>query len=195
MATALQTVPNSPRTPCSLLSSDAALLSLVQDFQPGIAQRLPTPAERERLAALLPHYERALAPADRRAVEETIAVMSLAYPAMRVTEAEANARLDLYVRELSDLPTDILEEACRAALRELTFFPSIAEIRKRASGLAQRAFRLSRIKHLIARHDAEWREPEAELSPEDKAKVADWLRTHGFEAPQAPGIDPTVEAA
>lgn len=100
-------------------------------------------------------------------------MISMAYPALRADIDEADARLELYVQELGDLPADILDIACRAALRELTFFPSIAEIRKRATGFAQRQFRMMRIRHLIARHDAEWREPEPEapMSAEDEAEM------------------------
>src|SRR5688572_13553363 len=98
MATDLQIhQPERPPTPCSLLSSDAALTDLVDRFQPGIDQRLPTPAERGRLAVLAGEYEHALVPAPREAIETAIAMMSLAYPAMRVTTDEADARLELYV--------------------------------------------------------------------------------------------------
>lgn len=181
--TDLQILPSSkPPVPCLRLSNDAALLKLVDGFQPGIDQRLPTPAERERLAALVPDYERVLVPAPREAIEETVAMMSLAYPALRITTDEADARLELYVQELSDLPADILDTACRTALRELTFYPSIAEIRKRAAGLAQRQYRLARIRHLIAKHDAEYREPEADepLTAEQEAEKRAIMRKLGL---------------
>lgn len=181
--TALQTTDATNRqTPCSRLSSDAALLKLVEDFQPGIDQRLATRAERERLASLAEHYEAWLRPAPRSKIEELVTTIALGYPAMRVTPAEADARLALYVAALSDIPADILEKACMAALQNCRFFPSVQEIRERCGEMGVRAYRLSRITYLIAKHDREWREPEPEapLSAEDQAKVQDWLRRNGI---------------
>lgn len=198
MANDLQIIPPSqPETPCVRLSNDAALLKLVEDFQPGIGQRLATPDERQRLAALVPEYERALTPAGRNAVEDSVAMLSMAYPALRADIDEADARLELYVQELADLPADILNVACRAALRELTFFPSIAEIRKRATGFAQRQFRLMRLRHLIAKHDAEWRdpEPEAPMTAEDEAEMQRLRRKFGLEGDKGPEPNTDQEIA
>lgn len=167
----------------------------MEGFQPGIDQRLPTPDERQRLAALVPQYERALNPAGRNAVEDSVAMLSMAYPALRADIDEADARLELYVQELGDLPADILDTACRASLRELTFFPSIAEIRKRANGFAQRQFRLMRIRHLIAKHDAEWRdpEPEPEMTAEDRAEMQRLRRKFSLDGDKGPDPEPKEE--
>lgn len=151
MGTELQTT--NRKTPCSLLLSDNDLASLVNDHMPGIRQRLMTPEELERAEALLPQYERALQPAAPERIEESVAMLALAYPAMRTSVDEAAARLKLYTAGLSDVPADILPIACDAAIKELTFFPSVAELRNRCKGWALRQWRYDRLRHLIAQYD------------------------------------------
>lgn len=183
MATSLRVIDQRrPPTPCSLLLQNAELAKLVDDIQPGIDQRLPTPAERASLERLVPGYEAALTPATPEEIEEAVAMLSLAYPAMRASVSEAGARLELYTKALAHLPPDILEMACMAALRQCIFFPSVAEILARANGLALRQWRLQRIQYLIAKHDREWREPEPEerLTAEQREKVDAYLRRSGI---------------
>lgn len=185
MATDLQTIDPQGRNlpaPCSQLANNAALLKLVDEVQPGIAQRLPSPSDRAALARLLPAYEAALVPASIDAIEDAVTMLSLAYPASKCSVEEAGARLDVYAAGLADVPADILNTACMAALRASKFFPSVSEIRDRCTGLALRAWRYTRIKHLIALHDAQTPQPEddSELSPEQRAKVDNWLKSHGL---------------
>lgn len=185
MATDLQTVQsNTLPTPCSRLCSNPALLKLVDDFQPGIGQRLATKPERAELARLQAEYEQTLTPATPAQIKSGIGMLALAYPALKVSPDEAKARLELYAQALGDLPHDILNVALMKALKELTFFPSVSEIRERATGFAQRVFRYNRVKQLIAKHDSEYREPEPEreLSAEDHAEMARLRKKFGLDA-------------
>jgi hypothetical protein len=185
MATELQTITNRrPPAPCSLLANNAALLKLVDDVQPGIAQRVPSLADCAALSRLLPIYEAALAPASLDEIEDAVTMLSLAYPASKSSVEEAGARLDVYAAGLADVPADILNLACMAALRASKFFPSVSEIRERCTGLALRQWRLQRIKHLIALHDAQAPKPddEGELTDEQQAKVDAWMKSHGIAA-------------
>jgi hypothetical protein len=152
--------------------SDAAE-RLVTDFQPGIGQRLATRPERGEMARQLAAIEEGLIPAQRWQIESAVGTLALGYPAMKVTAEEADARLALYAQELRDLPPDILTAACSKAVRECKFFPSVSEIRERAGDFARRQWRASRLKHLIAKHDREYREPEPvePLSAEDQAEL------------------------
>lgn len=144
-------------------------------------------AERAELAELAASFERQLIPAPQAQIEESVAMLSLAYPAMKASPQEAAARIKLYTQALADLPAAFLEAACLAALRECTFFPSPAEIRKRCEGLALMQYRLARFRHLIERHDREWKpkpDPEPPLSPEQQAKVDAWMRSQDLKSPQ-----------
>lgn len=185
MAQDLQTTgtANSLRTLGSLVSDKPKLAKLIDDFLPGIEQRLPTPDERNDLAALVPHLEAALAPADRAEIRRMVAKLALGFPnANRGSADETEARLELYAMALNDVPADVLGMACVDALKQCTFFPTPAELRKLCKDPHRRAFRLTRAKHLIAKHDREWKEPEPDvpLSAEEQAKVADYLRRHNI---------------
>lgn len=168
-----------------MLRSDLpALAKLVDDLNPYV-QRLITPAEREQLAALVPSYEAALKPAKPEYIERSIGMLAVAFPGAKVSDSEAKVRLGLYIQGLADVPGDLLANACRETIQTCTFFPTVAELRKRCKDLYSRQFRLARIKHLIAKHDREWREPEPEkpMSPKEQAKVNDYLRRHGIGEP------------
>lgn len=77
-------------------------------------------------------YRAAPKTSSARAVDRVMAKLVVAYPAARVSEAEAGARLDVYAEQLSDIPADVLMAGAMAAARTIKFFPSIAEIRAAA---------------------------------------------------------------
>jgi hypothetical protein len=162
MAQDLQTTgpANSLKALGSLVSDKPRLARLIDDFQPGIEQRMPTPDERNDLAALVPHLEAALAPAERPEIRRMIAKLALGFPnANKGSVDETEARLELYAMALNDVPADVLGFACVEALKQCTFFPTPAELRKLCKDPHRRAFRLTRAKHLIAKHDREYRPP------------------------------------
>jgi hypothetical protein len=180
MANDLQTITGaSLKILGSWVSDKPRLAKLVDDFQPGIGQRLITPEERAELAALVPHLEAALQPADKTTVRRMIAKLALGFPnANKGTADEVEARLELYAVALTDIPADVLGQACVEALKAYTFFPAPAEIRKLCRDPHRRAFRLSRAKHLIATHDREYR-PQVEdkpLTDAERKELDDILR-------------------
>ncbi len=146
------------------------------------AQRLITPEEKRTLESLLPRYDAAMIPAARADVERMVAKLTLAYPAAKVSDAEAGARLDLYADALADIPADILGNACMAALRTHKFFPSVSEIREGCGELFKRQWRAMRIRHLIAIHDRDWKEPETapELTDEQRRDIARSMKKLGI---------------
>ncbi|WCM27203.1 hypothetical protein NDN01_25005 [Sphingomonas sp. QA11] len=115
-----------------------------------------TPEERSGLAALAVATEAALTPAAPREIRRMIGKLALGFPAGKASDLEAEARLELYAEGLGDIPADILGAACARALRECRFFPAVAEIRERCTGMAVRRWELSRIRMLIATHDRHW---------------------------------------
>jgi hypothetical protein len=188
MANDLQTISNpSLATLCSKGFESYVLESIVDRPMPGITERVINPAERACLARLAAEYERALVPAPRSAIEESVAMLSLAYPALKATPQEAAARIELYAQALADIPPDVLHDACMKALRESRFFPSVSEIRERCAGLALAHYRLGRINYLIAKHDAEWRdpEPEAPMTTAERNEMDRLKRKFGLGQPSA----------
>ena len=171
---------------------------LITDFQPGIDQRLCTPDERAELAAFVTAYERALTPARPAAIDAVLAGIAMAFPAAKVSAAEAEARLDIYANGLADVPHDILETAALKAIRECKFFPSVSEIRERCEGLALRRWRLERAKHLIAKHDREWQAPaqERELTAAEQAELESIMKRFDVEvAPKKPAMSEWMKSA
>jgi len=110
-----------------------------------------------------------------RAVDRVMAKLVVAYPAARVSEAEALARLDVYAEQLSDIPADVLMAGAMAAARTIKFFPSISEIR--AAAMSQpapprilRQWRLSQMVEASARRSAVPSEVER-CRPEEAAEI------------------------
>lgn len=170
MATALTTIDPNRRTPWCGLSATPRLEKLVATAE--TFRDVCSPDEREQLAALIPAYEAALEPASREGCRRAIGKLALAYPVAKVSDAEAEARLELYADALSDLPGDVLAVACAALLRESKFFPTAAEIRAKCAPLARRQWELSKIRALIATHDRNWRPEPAPLTDDERAEVA-----------------------
>lgn len=183
MATDLTTTDQSRRTPWCGLSGTPKLEKLVSEA-PGFSH-VCSPDERAALAAVIPTYEAALVPASREGCRRAIAKLALAYPAAKVSVDEAEARLELYADALSDIPGDVLGDACMALLRTSKFFPSASEIREKCGAFARRQWELSKIRALIATHDRNWRPEPEPLSEADKAEVSAILARIGASAEQA----------
>ena len=170
MANDLTTTDPSRRTPWSVLSSDPKLEQLVATA-PAFSH-ICSPEERAALAALVPAYEEALQPASDKGRKRAIGKLALAFPASKVSDEEAEGRLELYSEALADVPADVLGEACMAVVREARFFPTPSEIRAKCGTLARRQWELSKIRGLIATHDRMWR-PEGEpLTADQRAEMA-----------------------
>jgi hypothetical protein len=119
-----------------------------------------------------PDERASLSPASRQGCRRAIAKLAMAYPSAKVSDIEAEARLEIYADALDDVPGDVLAAACAAALRESRFFPTPAEIRERCGMLARRKWELSKIRALVATHDRMWRPDPAPLSAEEAAEVS-----------------------
>jgi hypothetical protein len=144
-----------------LASQSSELAKLVDETHPHY-QRVISPAERAALAELVPQYEAALTPATPDYIGKSITMLAVAFPGGKSTDEEATTRHRLYRDGLADIPPDVLANACRDAIRTCQFFPTVKDLRERSTEMSLRAFRLARIKHLIAKHDAEYRASEAE---------------------------------
>ncbi len=107
------------------------------------------------------------APADQAQVETMIGKLAIATAQPKVSEAEADARLEMYWLALRDQSVDDLRTAFMDLLRTATFLPTPAEIRTAAIRAgALRRYAKSRARHLAWKHDTEWREPAESVPPE-----------------------------
>lgn len=123
-------------------------------------------------------------------IERMIGRMATLYPAAKVSDAEAQQRLALYVELLKDIPLDILSHSFRKAAMTHKFFPAVSEIRDLAAAeVAQRCWRRFVLQRMVNRHESEWREPEPEEDRPTPEEVRAILRGAGIKEP-----DPEVEA-
>jgi hypothetical protein len=97
--------------------------------------------------------------------------LALGYPNQKLTDVEAEARMELYAEQLADIPYDMLGPAFAAAIRTLKFFPTIAELRDLATAqpAPPRRRRQHRIEMLLAAHGR--RPAEAADGPIDEAEM------------------------
>ncbi|WCT73943.1 hypothetical protein PQ455_01540 [Sphingomonas naphthae] len=116
------------------------------------AARLPALTGEDRAAAVdaLAAYDQAPRGTGPRKIAALVGAAAVAFPAQRVSDDEAAARIDLYQRQLADIDADILADAFSAAINANRFFPTIAEIREHAAKLPAplrvvRAWRLRQI--------------------------------------------------
>lgn len=161
------------------------LVTLLDDVTPGIEQRIPTPEERGQLVGLLPDLQAAMRGAGRHETRRMVAKLALGFPnAQRLSDEDAEARLELYATALADVPADTLDHACKEALRKFKFFPAAAELRALCRDPHRRAFRLARAKFLIAKHDREWKPPVAgddePMTDEQRAWLAAYYERNGL---------------
>ncbi len=66
--------------------------------------------------------------------------MAAAYPAVGISEAT----IDVYVRELFDVPLAMLKRATSQALESCRFFPTVAELREKADAMCRALIKLLR---------------------------------------------------
>lgn len=138
-------------------------------LQPGLPP-IVDPETRVLLPALADHFDERLTPAKPERIEAIVAYLAMAYPAGKLSDDEAQARLSIYVEGLSDLPEEVLQEASRAAVRQHKFFPTVAELRKLASvPHGKLCWPGCAIRTLMRKHDEEWRDPADFLPPEEAA--------------------------
>lgn len=147
---------------------------------------LPVPSPQDA-AALRVAIDAAAPPMpEKRQVEVMLTKLSVALPKAQTSAAEAGERLDLYWAGLKDIALPDLHFAFDALIKTARFFPTVAEVRAAAAPpMNMRAYRLSRMRMLLKRHDREWRpDPEA-LTDEERGEVRAFLAKPFAEPPPA----------
>ncbi len=109
---------------------------------------------------------------EREQMDMMIGRLALATAQAKVSEAEANERLEAYWLALHDLPLEDLRWAYAELVKTATFLPTPAEIRAKAQYPgAMRAFRRTRAQMLLTKHEGEWSEPVEYVKPEEIAQI------------------------
>lgn len=174
MATHLATAPQLPPTRSCEPSLPA---ELIEPFEAALTSSYATlPVVSPDVAGAIPvaiaGFEQMLAPSSADEIERMVTNLSLLYPAAKLSDAEAGARVELYVRLLRDVPFDILSAAFKRVAQTSRFFPTVAEIREAAAKrLSERHAKIYALRQLLMKHRREYRAPVAELSDEDRAEV------------------------
>ena len=115
-------------------------------------------------------YEASLERPTRDRIETMVGRLSIATIKRNMADAEAHEAHDLYHRVLRDLPVIDLAAAFDELLRTAKFMPKPAEIHAAAAiHTKRRAYRISRARHLVWKHETEWKPP---FTPADATEVA-----------------------
>lgn len=116
-------------------------------------------------------FEEALDRPTEDRVENLVARLATATAFRHTSTKEAREAHTLYWRVLRDLPLIDLAAAFDSLVRTSTFMPKPAEIFAEAKRhTVRRAFRVSRAKHLIWKHETEWK-PQATTIPQAEASA------------------------
>lgn len=172
LATVKQETPSCvPQLPASL----AEVLERVRLERPAFADLpLLEPEDRKEVPAALEAVEATLVPATPDQIAAALATVSFALPS-RMTDVDAEARLEVYIKALNDIPVDVLNDACMEAVKSCKFFPKVAELRQFAKPeLVRRQWRKFLLEQLAEKHDRDWRPPVPAcqlVKPEDLAKL------------------------
>lgn len=172
MATDLQTIdPNQP-TPWSPPVLGSRLASLIGNALP---EKLPviTDGEADEARRALAVYRDHPKGTPVRLISRMVTWLANGYPNSKVSDAEAEARLELYCEMLADIDSDLLGQAFREAVKTSKFFPSISEIRDIAAKLpaTERMVHAHRLRVLLDRH-AQGEEPAVvPVTPEEQAAI------------------------
>lgn len=155
------------------------LLVDIRTYRPRFFDDYPVvePDVRASIPAAIEDIEKSLVPATATEIGSALAMLDFALPMGRNMPAvSAEARAKIYVKALSDIPVDVLNDACMEAVKTLKFFPKVAELRELAAPeLARRNWNLATLRILANVHDERYRPPIAEkdkVKPEDLAKLA-----------------------
>src|SRR5690606_4501674 len=100
--------------------------------------------------------------------EKMMASLAVATAQAKVSESEAQARLEMYCVALQVRPADALRSAFVGLVQTAKFLPTPSEVR--TAGLragSQRRYAKSRAQYLAWKHEQEWKEPQEAVRPEE----------------------------
>jgi hypothetical protein len=132
------------------------------------------------IAAAIDAAEKSLRPATTPQRRACLLALLSVYPPRQADENMQKARFDVYHKTLSDLPPDILWDACLHCVAKIKFFPMPAEIREAAAAaLNSRLMVVSKLRGLRDYERVE-REVPQNLTEDDRARrkvqIEGWRR-------------------
>ncbi len=143
-------------------------------------------AQAASISSLINQIEFGLRGSDDEAIELEIGKMALLYPSGKLTGAESEARLELYIELLRDLPFDCLRHGFFQIAKVSRYFPTVAEIREHAEPMVrERKAKVFALRQLLLKHQREWRAPVADkdiCSPAEAASIMAKLERLGAAA-------------
>jgi hypothetical protein len=155
----------SPTIPTSGLLSDERLNELLLSGDSPVVG----PNTAAKLVAFAAEPEPPLA--TEQQVETMIGKLAMATAQAKVSAAEAEARIELYWLALRDVPLLDLRAGFMDLLRDCTFLPTPAEVRRAAQSKgAVRRYAKSRAGYLARLHREEWK-PSGELVPPEEVRA------------------------
>lgn len=124
-------------------------------------------AEIDRALAV---YSAAPKGSTRRQINKMMTKLALAYPNLKLSEDEAEARIELYEEMLGDIDLDVLGSGFRAAVRSCKFFPSVSELRELAlkQPAPERIVRAHRLRMLAEHHRKAIAEPPKQIATQQE---------------------------
>ena len=155
------------------------------------------------IPAMLADMQAGLAPSPEESIERLVGQMALLFPAGKLSQAETDARLDLYIDLLHDIPFDVLATAFKRVAQISKFFPTVAEIREAATpALRARRNKVNALKALAQKHrlDGEVERPDrpltlAEIAEANEAFQRLGIRTRYADDGTAYQIEPPAQDA
>jgi len=152
--TNLPATATNPKTPTFALSLSDKLTALVLGSDSPIIG--PQSANELRQFAAQPEPPCA----ERGQVETMIGKLAIATAQPKTSQAEADARLELYWLALQDLPLCDLRAGFMELVKTATFLPTPAEVRTAVvSAGSQRRYAKVRARYLVMLHDTKWKPP------------------------------------
>jgi len=107
----------------------------------------------------------------REQIERMIGRIAVMMPSPKLTDKEAQERLNLYTRALSVHALPDLHAAFDVIVRTCRFFPTVAEIEKIVAPIkGRRTRREGTARMVLLKHEREWKEPQDMLT-EDEARL------------------------
>lgn len=131
-------------------------------------------ADAAHLPGLIDWYESGMAPSPSEEIRRMVTKIATLYPSAKISDQEAEMRMELYTELLADIPFDCLSAGFKAVAKSSRFFPSVAEIRERAEPMMyERRAKINGMRNLLRKHEKEWQSDAGDdvCTPEEAAAI------------------------
>ena len=149
----------------------AGLSAVLENGESILEVKVPGPTSTALLREFVEFHSDQVMPTEEE-IDTIVSGLALVLPRKKEDTAIAAVKLDVYCKALADIPLADLEAARDHLVKTARFFPTVSEIREAAQRtLGKRNAKIARARLMIRRHEAEWREPEPVMTPEEFAAL------------------------